>query len=85
MDITEERWAKMIEEVKRVSENNNSREEETTLFKIVSYQDESNQKWYKWYNFKDGAGTWENSEKSFSDKGECLYSFIIERVNFISS
>lgn len=86
--LSEERWARMIEEVARVSEASNTRQEEermeeTDIFRIAYYHDEYGKIWYKWYNLR--GNEWEYSKKSFRDKGECLLDFINERVNFINS
>lgn len=44
--LSEERWAKMIDDVRRVSEANNSKEEETTtVFEIIEESFSSRYRW----------------------------------------
>ena len=86
MGITEERWARLIEDVRQVSEANNSRNkeeiEETDVFKIVYYYDDNGRKWYRWYCLV--RDNWEYSDKSFEEKAQCLVHFISEHVCFKS-
>jgi len=54
--------------------------EETDVFKIVHYSD-GYESWYKWFLLV--KGDWQESETTFTDKGQCLLNFIAEKVNFI--
>ena len=81
--LSEERWARLIENVRQVSEANNSRDkeemEDTVVFKIIKTSSSFGFPKYEWKYFEND--TWIDSDNWFDTKGACLVDFITERGN----
>lgn len=81
--LSEERWARLIADVKQVSEANNAREgkermETFKVFEIIGEVDDYGYDSYKWNYFKTEEMI--SSEYSFQDRESCLMDFLNKMV-----